>query len=200
MGEAGKGMLGIDLGLKVACRFTPDPLNPYPVAFGNSVLENGSVVIFTAEDDRDEVHRRLAGLDPAGRRFESENHLIIVPLPNAGGIAPIIVPGRNGPEITPFFFEIRRQLFTIPNLKLVIFDPMSCFVMTDITKDPAAGAFATGVLASLATEIGAAVIIVHHMNKGEVLTPRAGQRSGTRNNGSHCRRSRNLLLVAVTNR
>jgi hypothetical protein len=166
MGDAGKGMLSLDLGLKIACDFESDLLNPHPIAFGNSVLQRGSVVILSAEDDRDEIHRRLAQIDTEGKRFKSKNKLIVVPLPNAGGPAPIVVPGRNGPEITSFFLNIREQLLSVPNLKLVVFDPMACFVMADITKDPAAGSYTTGLLANLATETGASIIVAHHMNKG----------------------------------
>lgn len=165
MGDAGKGMLGIDLALKVACKFKPDALNAHPSAFGNDVLAHGTAVILTAEDDQGEVHRRLEQIDSLGKRCKAGERLIVVPLPNAGGPAPIVVPGRNGPEATPFYHVIQDQLMKLPDLRLVVFDPMACFVMADVTKDPAAGSFTTGLLATLASETGAAVLIAHHMNK-----------------------------------
>ncbi|MFP5212685.1 MAG: AAA family ATPase, partial [Acidobacteriota bacterium] len=166
MGDAGKGMLGLDLALKVACDHEADLLSPKPMAFGNAVMQKGTAVILSAEDDRAEVHRRLEQLDPSGRRYAAGSRLIAVPLPNAGGPAPIVVPGRNGPEPTPFFRELREQLLAVSDLRLVIFDPLASFIMIDVNKDPAAGSFATGLLAGLASETGAAILIAHHMNKG----------------------------------
>ena len=43
----------------------------------------------------------------------------------------------------------------------MVFDPLASFIHADVTSDPAAGSFATGLLASLATETGAAVIVAH---------------------------------------
>jgi len=173
MGDAGKGMLGLDLALKVSTVFDDDFLNEFPVAFGNNVRQYGTAVVFTAEDDKGEVHRRLEQIDPDGKRFNSK--LMVIPLPNSGGPVPIVVPGKNGPESTPEYEEIRKQLLKIPDLKLVIFDPLASFILADINKDPAAGSFTTGLLSSLATETGAAVIVAHHMSKGSsdkpIVTP-----------------------------
>lgn len=58
MGDTGKGMLILDLALKVAS--DTDQI----CGFGSLVTEHGSVVIFSAEDDADEIHRRL---DPVAR-------------------------------------------------------------------------------------------------------------------------------------
>jgi hypothetical protein len=171
MGDAGKGMLTMHLGLQVAGQHTPGPLDPHPVAFGKDVLQQGEVVIYTAEDDRDEVHRRLDLLDPAGGRFEQGNGLAIVPLPNAGGPFALIRPGPTGPQTTPEFEEIRAELLSAPNLRMVVFDPLSCFVPADLDKDNAVGAYVMGLLASLATETGAAIIVCHHMRKDSTRTP-----------------------------
>ena len=50
-------------------------------------------------------------------------------------------------------------------LKLVVFDPLSSFVHADVNADPAVGSYLTGLLANLASETEAAVIVVHHMRK-----------------------------------
>jgi hypothetical protein len=165
MGGAGKGMLLLHLALQVACPYEHDFLSPYPQAFGNNVLQNGTVVIFSAEDDRDEIHRRLSSIDASGRRNRVKDKLIIVPMPNNGGHSPIVVPGRSGPETTPFFDEIREQLLSIPDLKMIAFDPLINFAAVDITKDTPGVAFVNGVMSNLATDTGAAVIVAHHLNK-----------------------------------
>lgn len=169
MGDAGKGMILLDLALRVATGIEPGPLAENK-AFGNDIDQTGAAVIFSAEDDQAEIHRRLESIDKDGRRFENRN-LMVVPLPNAGGPIPIVTPGKNGPEASFRFYEVRDQLVKINNLKLIVFDPLASFVTADVNADPAAGAFTTGLLSSLATETGAAVIIAHHMGKGNAGKP-----------------------------
>ena len=169
MGDAGKGMLALDLGVKVASNPEGFDFNNGAMeAFGNNIEEHGTVVIFSAEDDKDEIHRRLHSIDIGLNRKDPvcKKRLIIIPLPNAGGPVPLVTPGRNGPEASTLFFEVRDQLRELDDLKLIIFDPMTSFVAADINADPAVGAFTTGLLSSLATETGALVLICHHMAKG----------------------------------
>ena len=58
-----------------------------------------------------------------------------------------------------------RQLQAIDDLTLVVFDPLSSFVHGDVNADPAVGSYLTGLMANLACETGAAVIVIHHMRK-----------------------------------
>ena len=57
------------------------------------------------------------------------------------------------------------QIREIPNIKLIVIDPLASFIMADVNADPAVGAFTTGLFASLATETGAAVLVAHHLSK-----------------------------------
>jgi len=172
MGDTGKGMMTLDLALSVATgKARAVSVCPEPLAFGGPVREFGTAVIFTAEDDQGEVHRRLQRLDPEEFRLERPERLIVVPLPNAGGPIPLVVSGKDGPEITPQFRMVRDQIMRLRDLKLVVFDPLASFIHADVTSDPAAGSFATGLLASLATETGAAVIVAHHMRKPQGNRP-----------------------------
>lgn len=170
MGDTGKGMLTLDLALKVAFGH-PNDLTI--TAFGNRVGQHGTAVIFTAEDDQAEVHRRLERLDPYGQRLRRPDKLLIVPLPNAGGAFPLVSVTKDGPEATKQFHHIKEQLLKIADLKLIVFDPLSSFIHADVNADPAAGSFSTGLLASLATETSATLIIAHHMRKppnGKAIT------------------------------
>lgn len=172
MGDTGKGMMTLDLALSVATgKARSVSVSPEPMAFGGPVREFGTAVIFTAEDDQGEVHRRLQRLDPDELRLKAPERLIVVPLPNAGGPIPLVVSGKDGPEITPQFRMVRDQILRLRDLKLVVFDPLASFIHADVTSDPAAGSFATGLLASLATETGAAVIVAHHMRKPQGNRP-----------------------------
>ena len=172
MGDTGKGMIALDLALSVA---TGKPravsVSPEPMALGGAIREFGAAAILTAEDDEGEIHRRLERLDPKRHRLARPERLVVVPLPNAGGPFALVASGRNGPEATPQFHDLRDQLARIADLKLVVFDPLSSFIHADINADPAAGSFATGLLAGLATETGAAVIVAHHMRKPQGNKP-----------------------------
>ena len=172
MGDTGKGMIALDLALSVA---TGKPrtvsVSPEPMALGGAIREFGAAAILTAEDDEGEIHRRLERLDPERHRLARPERLVVVPLPNAGGPVPLVAGGRNGPEATPRFHDLRDQLARIADLKLVVLDPLSSFIHADVNADPAAGSFATGLLAGLATEIGAAVIVAHHMRKPQGNRP-----------------------------
>ena len=77
----------------------------------------------------------------------------------------------DGPATTGEFTQIVRQLQQIEDLKLVVFDSLSSFVHADVNADPAVGSYLTGLLANLATETKAAVIVVHHMRKPPSMRP-----------------------------
>ena len=79
-GGAGKGLLVIDLVLKVAS----SPAGPFndTYALGGRVLRHGPAVYLTAEDSRDEIHRRIRA---NGRKPDLPCY--IVPMPSCGGSA-----------------------------------------------------------------------------------------------------------------
>lgn len=166
MGGVGKGMLTLDLALQVAAGEeeirSQNDYNPVPSAFGNPIVTHGPVVIFTAEDDNDELHRRIENI---GKPIH--DRLIVIPLPDACGPAPIVVPGKAGPEVTQLWHEIREQLMDIRPV-LINFDPMASFVMADVNADPAVGQYTMGLFAHLGKEVGASVLIAHHMSKTSV--------------------------------
>ena len=158
-GDAGKGMMTLDMGMKIASG------KPMTNAFGGLVKEFGNVVIFTAEDDEAEMHRRVERLDPFEERQNYPYDLKIVSLPNVGGV--FAVMNESGGEFgtTEEFEKIYEQILQISNLKLIVFDPLASFVHADVNADPAAGAALTGLLARMATETGACVRVCHHMTK-----------------------------------
>ena len=158
-GDAGKGMLTLDLGMKVASGL------PGENSFGGIVKEFGNVVIFTAEDDESEMHRRIERLDPDGKRFHYEHEIRIVSLPNFGGVFPIMQNIHGDYTTSQEFERIYEQISQISNLKLIVFDPLASFVHADVNADPAAGAALTGLLSQIGSETGASVMMCHHMTK-----------------------------------
>ncbi len=166
-GGVGKGMLMLDLALNLACT-TP---SPYGSAFGPRVVQNGSVVLFCAEDNQEELHRRYAVLDPTNMRNHihtgiNTNQIYSIPLPNKGGAFPIIEPDKNkGFRVSEKFKDIKGWLKTIANLKLVVFDPIASFIWGADTNDAGAMTFLMNTLQDLATETGSCCIVTHHTNK-----------------------------------
>ena len=165
-GDSGKGMMTLDLAMKIASG------KPMQTSFGGVVNEFGNTVIFTAEDDEAEIHRRVTRLDPSGDRFNYEHDMKIVPLPNYGGVFPIMQQGsdksyHSGEEFDKYY----EQLLQIKNLKLIIFDPLASFVHADVNADPAAGAALMSLMAKVASETGATVLLCHHMAKVKDTEP-----------------------------
>ena len=158
-GDAGKGMMTLDMGMKIASG------KPMTNAFGGLVREFGNVVIFTAEDDEAEMHRRIDRLDPMMERMNYAYDLKVVPLPNVGGVFPILSEVNGEFSTSQEFEKIYEQILQLSDLKLIVFDPLASFVHADVNADPAAGAALTGLLAQIATETGASVLMCHHMTK-----------------------------------
>ena len=158
-GDAGKGMMTLDLAMKVSSG------QPMSSAFGGTVNEFGNTIIFTAEDDEDEMHRRVERLDELNDRGNFKHELRIVSLPNVGGVFPIMQETHEGYRTSDEFDKLYEQIKQMNDLKLIVFDPLASFVHADVNADPAAGAALTGLLAQIATETGASVIMCHHMTK-----------------------------------
>ncbi len=158
-GDSGKGMMTLDLAMKVASG------QSMANAFGGLIAEHGDAIVITAEDDKDEIHRRIVRLDPLNYRETYDHKLRILPLPNLGGVFPIMQKIDNTYQTGQQFEIIYEQMLQMENLKLIIIDPMASFVHADVNADPAAGAAFMGLLAQMATETGATVIVNHHMAK-----------------------------------
>ena len=172
MGGAGKSMLALDLALKVAGTPAPElaglDFNTPLSAFGHVVQNHGPVVMFTAEDNRADVHRRiwrLGGKPPA-------HPFALIPLPSAGGPLPFVLPGgKDGPQPSPWWFEVKDQIKAMQP-KLIIFDPLASFALVDLNK-PEVADFSMSLFASLADETGACVLVTHHLakTKDNISTP-----------------------------
>ena len=158
-GDSGKGMMTLDLAMKIASG------KALQFAFGGLVSHFGNVVLLCAEDDKDEIHRRIERLDPHGERFNYEHKLYIIPLPNLGGVFPIMVKVDNSYAMGDEFLRLYEQILQIENLALFVADPLASFVHADVNADPAAGAAFMGMLAQIATETGSTVMVNHHMAK-----------------------------------
>ena len=112
------------------------------------------------------MHRRLRALDPDGKRQAGRQFpLFVVPLPDAGGLFPIVSEERRKISTTAQLAALRQQLRAIPDLALIVLDPLQCFVHADINADPLAAAMVMASLNEIAVETGATVLVAHHVRK-----------------------------------
>lgn len=161
-GGVGKSNLLLDLG----CRIAFGPVEQPSPIFGGRVVTEGRVVILTAEDSLRTIHRRLSKLDPQDYRSTAiGERLMVIPLPDAGGVLPIIRQRRDALNLTDDYKRLREQLEGIADLALIAFDPLQAFAQAPINESPEAGQFLGSELASLASATGATTLITHHMSK-----------------------------------
>lgn len=163
MGGIGKSFMALDMALEIAAEVIGDTSGRR--ILGGPVVERGSVVVLGAEDAKDSVHRRMARIDTGGRREASLGRLFVIPLPDVGGPMPLISGGGGEFVKTAKFDALMTQLEAIPDLKLIVIDPLQAFVTADITKDPAAGQFMWSAFAQICARTGATAIVCHHMRK-----------------------------------
>lgn len=160
-GGAGKTFLMLDLALKVAARRDGDTWGGMPV------LRKGAVVILTTEDDKDELHIRLADMDPDGsRRREAGDDLIILPTINSGGSFPLVEldPKTHEPKPSRKWLEFFALLRQIPNLQLVVIDTLNSVLHGEENSATVTAEFAR-VASQVSGELGASLIVLHHIRK-----------------------------------
>lgn len=180
MGGVGKSYMALDLALHVSLPTTSMSF-PYRV-FGGQLKEHGTAVILAAEDSYETIHRRFNKIDEADKRVLAGDRLIVVPMPSVGGPRPLIDVENGVPQKTEFFYDFKAQLLELPDLKLVVIDPLQAFNMADVTSDPAAAQFMWSALAEICAETGATIIVTHHMRKEGMhnITSVAGAREAIR--------------------
>ena len=129
--------------------------------WGKNIMQKGSTVIFAAEDDLSEVHRRIASLDPLGLRFQSEYDVYVFPIPEQK--EPMILLREEG--VTSMAQELVEELKTIPNLQLVVFDPLQAFTTGNISSSNEVGQLWGSYCANISARLGITCLTVHHLAK-----------------------------------
>jgi len=159
-GGAGKSFLVLDLALKIAAGkgvWMGQPVNPD---------NGGTVVLLTAEDDKDEVHRRLCDIDPNGTRFDSKDKLIVLPLVNAGGAFPLVGRTREATGPTVQWQTMLNALKDIPDLSLVIIDTLNSTMHGEENNATVIQEYFREA-GKVCGELGASLVVTHHIRKSE---------------------------------
>ena len=163
IGGIGKSMLALDLCLKVA--------HGSGSWLGNQIVNSGSAVYLSAEDDAQELHRRVDSLDKQGKRFEGLNEVYALPIPSMK--ERLIVLGDNsssGLHLTSQAEELITALESIENLKLVVIDPVQSFVSASISSSNEAGQMYASFCANISARLGATTLSIHHMSKAGLVS------------------------------
>lgn len=152
----GKSFLALDLAVAVASE--PSLLDP-KFCFGGRVEAHGRAVIISAEDDVDELHRRLESLTDL-----RPDWLHVASLPDLGHFTFLRGDTRTGFEPTPKWSDLKSQIATLGDVKLVVVDTLQALSVGDLNAAEIAQAM-MNELVDLANVTGAAVIALHHLTK-----------------------------------
>jgi len=163
-GGIGKSFALLDLALKIACN-TDDPFHPASYAFGGKVLAKGTVVMLTAEDSKDSVHRRLQQIANDAQLEQAGKKLIVVPIPDATGPIALVNEAMGTVSMTEHFHALVEQLTQIDDLACVMIDPLQAFCWADINADPKAAQLWWTSMSTISAKTGATTLSSHHMRK-----------------------------------
>lgn len=164
-GDAGKGMMALNLALHVAA---PSGWSPgtQRTPFGKPCMSRGRAVVLAGEDSFRAIHRRLDALDPDGKVRQAER-LYVVPMPSVGGAISLVRETDGELVSTDEWSSLEEQLHALGDVRLVVLDPLSAFAGgLDINTSPTVGQRLCNALSTLAEKLSATVVLCHHMRKG----------------------------------
>lgn len=142
-----------------------------PVADHWQIGEQGSVLMFCAEDDAEEIHRRLQCILDQLKFACHQNDLQgiedrLYVFPTIGHDTLLTRRTASGEvEKTPTVDQIAAMAEQLDDLKLIVIDPASRFRGGEENSNEDATRFVEA-LETLAQGTGATVLIAHHTNKG----------------------------------
>ncbi|OGQ96501.1 MAG: hypothetical protein A2521_09460 [Deltaproteobacteria bacterium RIFOXYD12_FULL_57_12] len=165
-GAVGKSTLMLHLLIAVATGrpILGDVLRPF---------RQGNVLVVFAEEDEDILHHRFANLmaglslwDEEARQLLRENLLMI---PAAGRDLRMLTAGSTGEHATPFFNVLLDSVKKIPDLRLIVIDPLARFFGAEENNN-GAGTLFVSLLEQIAQATAASVIFCHHVGKRSSLS------------------------------
>ena len=142
-----------------------------PVADHWEIGEPGRAMVFFAEDDKDEIHRRfkriINHLTMAGHAQELQGIEERLHIFSTIGTNTLLTKRDTSGEVSLTDIVQRILLMTeqVTDLKLIVIDPASRFRGGEENSNEAATRFVEA-LETLAKQTGATVMIAHHTNKG----------------------------------
>ena len=130
---------------------------------GKQVTQRGNVVYIGAEDDRNELWRRLTIVDPDNTRKDALNDLYCVTVPDLPQPITLVKEDNNGLGLTPFALELLEEIKSYKPV-LVVFDPLQAMISAPVNSNEVGQVWGQ-FCASMASKLACSVISVHHMSK-----------------------------------
>ena len=155
VGGIGKSFLALQLALNLA--------KGGGTFLGKNIIQQGNTVILSSEDSQSEIWRRIHAIDPYGARFNAPYDVFVYTIADHG--KPMILLTED--NITQQAIELVEELKSIPDLKLVVFDPIQSFVgaSSPISSSNESAQLWCSFCASISAQLGATTLSIHHMNK-----------------------------------
>jgi hypothetical protein len=172
-GGIGKSLVALSLCLLVAMRgrFGEIALGGFTTLGGQVPLQAaGASVFLTLEDDKAEIHRRIASLDPQGRREDAP--CFVFPLVDVVNFDPaLVVPDGRAAKLTALATGgLDRLLISVAassgrKVRLLVLDPAGDFMNAD-ENDASFVKLLMRQLRAIAARHGCTIILVGHVAKG----------------------------------
>ena len=157
IGGVGKSMLALDLCLKVS--------RGSGTWFGHDINSAGNSVFISAEDDQNEIHRRLVVLDPNKTRLGMKEDVYAYTIPDTGKPLILVQDNAQGLNLTQQADELLEELSQIPDLKLVVLDPIQAMSAAPLSSSNEAAQLFMQLCSSIAAQFDCVCLSIHHMNK-----------------------------------
>lgn len=171
-GGTGKSMLALQLAVSIASGVS---------FFGFPASKRGQVLIMSAEDDREEYHRRLAAvvnelgkdnLHSSGVKAGIRENLFV--LDRVGKDNRLTEKRLSAVQKTSLVDQIAGAANSLKCCRLIILDPLSRFDGGE-PNDNSDSTRLVEAAESIRRKTGATVLLVHHVNKTSIKDPERGQ-------------------------
>ncbi|MBF0440050.1 MAG: AAA family ATPase [Magnetococcales bacterium] len=157
--------------LLAACIASGEPF------FGRPIENSGPVLILAAEDEYEEIHRRLKKIIksfPLGRQEQAWKNIYIHVFTGQNCLLTSTDPATREVFQTEFLDQLIDEASKIPDLRLIVIDPISRFRGGEENSNEHATRFIEA-LERLSVETGSAVLSCHHANKSSVAAGTGSQ-------------------------
>jgi hypothetical protein len=164
-GGAGKTFLMLDLGFKLAAHSSSRLQSWCGLPLADDA--GGHVVIFTTEDDKEELHIRLAESFSPEMLERIKGRLTVFPTINTGGAFAMVErdraqgPVRYGQRWGVYLDQLRK----IKNLRLVVIDTLNTTLHGEENSATVINEYVQAVASPICGEMGAALVVTHHVRK-----------------------------------
>ncbi len=182
-GGAGKTFLTLELGLKLAT-YQPGDQSFWMGEPLTDECEGKRVVIITAEDDQDELNIRIQDMDPDGKRHDAGDRLIVLPLVNCGGVFNVVIDLHGQPHASPKFKQLVDEIREIGDVALVVIDTFSSMLHGEENNSTTVKDWFAIAAGTLCGELGAALMVTHHIRKGDPITSTDDMKAAVRGSGA----------------